>query len=861
MKKLASVTPAHLVAHVGTALKRPWSPGKSAFTLVLGAGFSYGLVPLTRQMMREEIGAWAERELDASLERKRSLTAQFWRHFNAQNERYGTSCRVVLDADGLPSDATAAYQTVSKASSQEGLGTVQDARTFLREMVAQSQKRLNGAHFFLAALLDAQRRAELVGKRPFCRTIFTTNFDPLLQTSLQLMGLLYYMTDRPELALNAGHMVEDESAIHLIYTHGSVHRPYLANTEEELEHLCTCNAPIYSPYLEERGVIVVGYSGWTDSLMAALKRCTNFAANLYWCDVFPECDALDRLSPEARDLLTSGRGGRFYVPLGSGGADALMGLFFQELVPSRGIPRLLMDPFSGLADQLSGLSLAGLTLQRYDAGAEREQVSIDEVNRPDNLEFDAEDLRLKAVDALQKAGQRLEAMACHAGPAPAALPQAAAAPGDVSSSLLSAALERALAGDLERAITIWSTVVDLRGAPVEHVVSALVNRGLAHGQRGDCEREIADYTTVVHLPGAPQDQVGRALVNRGLSFGRRGDVEHELQDYGTLIDLPGAPPALLARALVNRATTFASQGRIDDAIADYDRVIGLPGVPTDMVGAALINRGIAYGRRDQVDRELEDYTRVVELPGASTEHVVKALLYRAVTYGQQDEHVKTIDDCGRVIDLPGAPNDYVAKALLERGVAHARRDEATKAVDDYTRVIEMPGVGTAQVSQALFARAFTYSCQGRTDAAIADYSQLIALPGTPSADLARALANRGWLHYQDGHGDPGAFLADTKASLEALTNGETFANLGLAYCFAGNDAAGLRAYRRFREGAPSAEALETARSDVAAASTSWLGASRAAAVLQLLAPDADGEAAANGNIPQLLPREAVEPGD
>ena len=32
----------------------------------------------------------------------------------------------------------------------------------------------------------------------FCRTIFTTNFDTLLQTALQRVHLAYLLTDRPE---------------------------------------------------------------------------------------------------------------------------------------------------------------------------------------------------------------------------------------------------------------------------------------------------------------------------------------------------------------------------------------------------------------------------------------------------------------------------------------------------------------------------------------------------------------------------------------------------------------------------------------------------------------------------------------
>lgn len=54
---------------------------------------------------------------------------------------------------------------------------------------------MNPAHVLLASMLSAQDEGPAVWRfsAPFCRTIFTTNFDPLLQRALQFVDKLYYL--------------------------------------------------------------------------------------------------------------------------------------------------------------------------------------------------------------------------------------------------------------------------------------------------------------------------------------------------------------------------------------------------------------------------------------------------------------------------------------------------------------------------------------------------------------------------------------------------------------------------------------------------------------------------------------------
>jgi hypothetical protein len=97
------------------------------------------------------------------------------------------------------------------------------------------------AHAHLAALLEAQQLGLRWDTCAFCRTIFTTNFDTLLQNALQMVNLLYTITDRPELGVHPSEFAEEETSIHLVYTHGSILRHNPASSTAALDALSNTN--------------------------------------------------------------------------------------------------------------------------------------------------------------------------------------------------------------------------------------------------------------------------------------------------------------------------------------------------------------------------------------------------------------------------------------------------------------------------------------------------------------------------------------------------------------------------------------------------------------------------------------------
>jgi hypothetical protein len=379
------LTPEGLVARVRATVGEPVQSGWSdfhaelqetkpaPFSLIVGAGFSAGVVPMVGELLCETIGDYYHRDQDqSSVPRPRSVlrenSAAFWAALNGAAEKARLE-RVALDPAGLPAQPGDAYQTLfayelcdrlfadapppstppslyermraerERASrpappAVSGRGT-RFLKGFLRYVLdpgsehghgSTGRAALNPAHIYLGALLESQQLGYCA---PFCRTIFTTNFDTLLQNALQMVNLSYLLDDLPERGV-AFH--DDESAIHLVYVHGSVLRHNPASSRAELGVLSQANARNLRASFRGRDVLAIGYSGWEDGLMTALAADPSDTdlgpRNLYWCGV------RERPAEHVAKLLAR-RGDRgFYVDLGAGGADVLMKQLYRALVPA-----------------------------------------------------------------------------------------------------------------------------------------------------------------------------------------------------------------------------------------------------------------------------------------------------------------------------------------------------------------------------------------------------------------------------------------------------------------------------------------------------------------------------------------------
>jgi hypothetical protein len=339
----------------------------AAYVLIVGAGFSYNVVPLVDELMSETIGDYYYPDQDQWGKRPESVSrrdsARFWAEFNEAAAKEELPL-VELDRKGLPKNAGAAYQYLFTFEGANALFTqLEPERPSYVEQLRQSMGRpsekkrdaqrgkrfvkgflryvldpgcehghgstgrsqLNPAHMYLAKLLEAQQLGRIGA---FCRTIITTNFDTLLQNALQRVNLMYRLTDKPEKGLHRSDLDAEEGPIHLVYAHGSIlcHNP--ASTIAELSALEYENSEVFRHYLELRDVLIIGYGGWNDVLMAALRRCAPSQRNVYWCGVHSQPP------PHVETFLQERAGSAVYVHLGETGADGFMCALYQALIPT-----------------------------------------------------------------------------------------------------------------------------------------------------------------------------------------------------------------------------------------------------------------------------------------------------------------------------------------------------------------------------------------------------------------------------------------------------------------------------------------------------------------------------------------------
>jgi tetratricopeptide (TPR) repeat protein len=569
-----------------------------------------------------------------------------------------------------------------------GLHTPQLRRAYLRHVVTGLGLSINPPHLFLAEILREQDSEEWRAKWrvPFCRTLFTTNFDPLLQRSLQLVAKLYYMTDRPdgiEPPTEDGH-----DAIHLVYTHGSIHRYQLANTEDEIERIAR-RSPHLQGFFRDHGVIVIGYSGWNDVCMQALKQCPQFDYNLYWCDIHSPAEAKSRLAGNTYEFLEEHRGNSYYVHL-QDGANGLLQALHRKLGLG-GIPQTVIDPLSPLLNRLQSLVLSDLPSpgplakpgeaadgvpprQRSSTSrspAEREELSLDSA-----FEQSLEQLRLakRVFDDPEEGIQDVEAA--------------------VVAKLMNLALSHYSSGEHPAAIETWNRVVDGSFGTSADRAKALFNIGIAQGEAGDAEAEIASYTRLLELPDVSEELRSKAYHNRAVTRGLTGDTAGEIADYQAVLELPGISVERRAKALLNRGVAYGTAGNPDQEVADFSAVLALDGAPDALKAKALFNRGVAWGRAQDVETEIADYSAVLELADAPDEQRAKALLNRGISLGKVPDKEAAIRDFSAILEVEDAPEAIKAEALGNLGWVQIEAGDFSSAVESCERALAISPLAT-----------------------------------------------------------------------------------------------------------------------------------------------------------------------
>lgn len=345
-------------------------PRHPPFTLILGSGFSYGIIPTTSQIVQQDLSWWKwcqkrepsgptpqdfidRKENDPAFQTNVKKNAkEFWKNvLDCYNLKTESAKRAIfLNADGVPDDNSVgeAYRFALSSHCLPGLYEPDHVRRYFGDMIRRADRRLNPAHLFLASLIA--ERPRLFG------TIFTTNFDPLLQRSLQLVNAPYFVSDRPE-SLQYPDDDDVVDAVHLIHAHGSIYRYLLVNSPEEIDRYAKENQAKLQEYFRKHAVLIVGFSGWDDAITSALRNVGSFAKSLYWCDRGSDPDN-SGLTQTAKEILKKHQNA-FFVSVS--GADDLMIQLHRHL-SGHTLPRVFRDPILVARDQLESCELTGYRL-------------------------------------------------------------------------------------------------------------------------------------------------------------------------------------------------------------------------------------------------------------------------------------------------------------------------------------------------------------------------------------------------------------------------------------------------------------------------------------------------------------------
>lgn len=702
--------------------------GVAPYALVLGSGFSHGLVPTAREIVESCIPLWLEarkrgvpyEELESSAE-KNHIAASYWKRFLTENPE---SKILLSETNGLPKNYVVAYQQAFSCDSRGALEVPAIARDFQKYFISVERFKLNPAHFLLASILGSQPLGSRIKhdfkvQSPLSDLILTTNFDPFLQIALQMVNQLYFMSDTPDLGLELEFTEQNKEAIHLVYVHGSIHRRSQKASETDIKAIKEKNGKALLPALQKRGVIVLGYSGWDDAIVEALSECPDYQYNLYWCGLEDDPEQEGAFGPKVLEILR--KPSACYVKIDH--ADGFINQLHNALLKDN--PRILSKPMAHTMDLLEKIDLTPLEKEKSQLSSDGKEMSLQEVKeevlnklrRIENDHFEESELKEggysfkedKLASLLQKA--QLSSILSN-------YDQAIEEYEEILNIKTLSNQQKAKAylqlgntyyrnGLLEKAISAYTSCLTYDSSELK--AKALFNRGVIYGHKGKIGKQLADYSRIIEMIDLPVEQKAKTLFNRGALYGHKGEVEKELSDYSRVIEMVNAPNLHKAKALTNRGIRYGQKREVEKELADFTQVIEMQELAAEHKTLALYNRGVAHGHNGEVEKELADYTQVIEMIDVSDEQKAKALVNRGITYGYKGEVEKQLADHTRVIETMDASNEQKAKALLNRGVTYGHKGEVEKQLADYTRVIEMEDVSVEQRADALFNLACRYA--------------------------------------------------------------------------------------------------------------------------------------------------------
>jgi tetratricopeptide (TPR) repeat protein len=263
--------------------ERPGTP----FHVLVGAGFTRSAgIPTAREVA----AILARRKITGNGASSESIPwIKLIQEYFADQAPYEAALAELQGSSGPP-DYGAIYQRLFSELFETPL-----ARSdFIRQLILSARERCHGYNFeglFLAYLCG---RSSL-SSRHQVHTILTTNFDDVIAASFSFLETPCRIIDRPELI-----ELERVWTQHprILYLHGRYLNYHVINTDRQIAatlegaratdpnglHGKAIRSIIHR--LSDGGLIVIGYAGWEDAVMEALRselKRGSFPGGIYWC--------------------------------------------------------------------------------------------------------------------------------------------------------------------------------------------------------------------------------------------------------------------------------------------------------------------------------------------------------------------------------------------------------------------------------------------------------------------------------------------------------------------------------------------------------------------------------------------------
>jgi hypothetical protein len=550
------------------------APDEVSFTFVVGAGFSYGLAPTTEQQVQTCIPMFLAKRFD----RVRGYAD--WRDSDEMQDESRRCWRrlsqghLKLDpATGMPLDSVQAYQWVFDTECCHGLKTRDQARRYHREILRSDGLQINPSHLFLGSLLSSSQKGSNVASRtPLSRLVLTTNFDPFLQTALQLQRQHYYMSDRPDVPDDLDLEFPGE-AVHLVYVHGSIHQRFQATTPVHLKTLVENNKRKLIPVLKNSNVIVLGYSGWQDAISEALVEC-ELQHQLFWLGLESDPITQDPVRDGNRAKILSRRD----IPVSYAqvqSADAFMEKLYRGLRAN--LPAVVHDPIQPVIAQLETLTVTRTDVPEHGRQGFGRLVSEVSGARTFGSEIAETLSKLKAIRARYwQDGASVPGDGPPAGDVPGGqgplLPGGSDGPSGhgVGGSppppqspwgAIEPDLARAeILGDHTSVLELTAPLLERDDVPPSVVNALRLRRGAAYWQLGQEDAALNEWhaAPIEGLEGNPRLGAGIAL--RGMVFRLRGERSRAREEAERFARVNANDPTRVIQTLAESSGQLAGHG-------------------------------------------------------------------------------------------------------------------------------------------------------------------------------------------------------------------------------------------------------------------------------------------------------------